>query len=84
MKRLLLAMLRQYKQWISPVLPVSCRYVPTCSEYATEAIDLHGAMRGSYLAMRRLLRCHPFGGHGVDQVPQKFSVPNSPLSEKAS
>jgi uncharacterized protein len=70
MKQILLAMLQQYKRWISPVLPVSCRYVPTCSEYATEAIELHGAMRGSYLALRRLLRCHPFGGHGVDQVPR--------------
>ena len=84
MKRLLLAMLRQYKRWISPVLPVSCRYVPTCSEYATEAIEVHGVMRGSYLALRRLMRCHPFGGHGVDQVPQKFSVAHSQFSEKAS
>jgi putative membrane protein insertion efficiency factor len=82
MKRILLAMLRQYKKWISPVLPVSCRYVPTCSEYAVEALELHGAARGSYLALRRLLRCHPFGGHGVDQVPQEFSVPSSQFSEK--
>jgi uncharacterized protein len=74
MKRLLLTMLRQYKRWISPVLPVSCRYVPTCSEYATEAIELHGAMHGSYLAARRLLRCHPFGGHGIDQVPRTVNV----------
>jgi uncharacterized protein len=69
----LLALLRQYKRWISPVLPVSCRYVPTCSEYAVEAVELHGSARGSYLALRRLLRCHPFGGHGVDQVPRQIS-----------
>jgi putative membrane protein insertion efficiency factor len=82
MKRILLALLRQYKRWISPVLPVSCRYVPTCSEYAVEAVELHGAARGSYLALRRLLRCHPFGGHGVDQVPQQFPVLRSQFSEK--
>lgn len=73
MKRILLALLRQYKRWISPVLPVSCRYVPTCSEYAVEAVELHGAARGSYLALRRLLRCHPLGGHGLDQVPRQFT-----------
>jgi len=82
MKRILLALLRQYKRWISPVLPVSCRYVPTCSEYAVEAVELHGAARGSYLALRRLLRCHPFGGHGVDQVPQQVPVLRSQFSEK--
>jgi len=82
MKRILLALLRQYKRWISRVLPVSCRYVPTCSEYAVEAVELHGAARGSYLALRRLLRCHPFGGHGVDQVPQQFPVLRSQFSEK--
>jgi putative membrane protein insertion efficiency factor len=82
MKRILLAVLRQYKRWISPVLPVSCRYVPTCSEYAMEAVALHGAARGSYLALRRLLHCHPFGGHGVDQVPRQFSVDGSQLADK--
>ena len=82
MKRILLGILRQYKRWISPVLPVSCRYVPTCSEYAMEAVELHGAMGGSYLAIRRLVRCHPFGGHGVDQVPQQFAIPGSQFSEK--
>jgi uncharacterized protein len=82
MKRILLALLRQYKRWISPVLPVSCRYVPTCSEYAVEAVELHGSARGSYLALRRLLRCHPFGRHGVDQVPREFPVLSSQFSEK--
>jgi putative membrane protein insertion efficiency factor len=82
MKQILLALLRQYKRWISPVLPVSCRYVPTCSEYAVEAVTLHGAGRGSYLALRRLMRCHPFGSHGVDQVPQQFSVTSSQFPDK--
>jgi uncharacterized protein len=82
MKRILLALLRQYKRWISPVLPVSCRYVPTCSEYAVEAVELHGSARGSYLALRRLLRCHPFGRHGVDQFPREFPVLSSQFSEK--
>ncbi len=66
---IVLKLLGAYKRWISPMLPVACRYVPTCSEYAIEAVAVHGAARGSYLALRRLLRCHPFGGHGVDQVP---------------
>lgn len=49
--------------------PSPCRYYPTCSAYAVEALELHGALRGSWLAARRLLRCHPWGGHGVDPVP---------------
>jgi putative membrane protein insertion efficiency factor len=71
MKALLLAVLRIYKNCISPALPVACRYVPTCSEYAMEAVEEHGALRGSWLAMRRLARCHPFGGHGADPVPPR-------------
>ena len=71
MKSLLLAALRIYKNWVSPALPAACRYVPTCSEYAMQAVEEHGALRGSWLALRRLARCHPFGGHGVDQVPPR-------------
>ena len=82
MKRMLLAILKQYKRWISPMLPVSCRYLPTCSEYAMEAVEIHGAIRGSYLAARRLLRCHPFGGHGVDLVPCQSHVHGSEFSEQ--
>jgi uncharacterized protein len=62
--------LRLYKRWISPALPHSCRFVPTCSEYAMEAVERHGAMRGSVLAIGRLLRCHPFARAGYDPVPQ--------------
>ncbi len=69
MKAVLVWMLKGYKRWISPLLPVSCRYVPTCSEYAMEAITIHGAVRGSVLALGRLLRCHPFVRGGYDPVP---------------
>jgi uncharacterized protein len=61
--------LRLYKRWISPMLPHSCRFVPTCSEYALEAVERHGALRGSMMAIARLLRCHPFARAGVDSVP---------------
>lgn len=58
-----------YRLFISPWLPPSCRYRPTCSEYALEALKLHGPIKGGYLTTRRLMRCHPFGGHGYDPVP---------------
>ena len=61
--------LRGYKRWISPMLPHACRFVPTCSEYALEAVELHGALRGTWLAMERFLRCHPFARAGYDPVP---------------
>jgi putative membrane protein insertion efficiency factor len=67
--QVLLAILRAYKRFISPALPTACRYLPTCSEYAIEAVERHGAIRGSWLALRRLSRCNPFGGHGYDPVP---------------
>ena len=60
---------RCYRYFISPLLPPSCRYTPTCSEYALDALKLHGPFRGSWLAIRRLGRCHPWGGHGHDPVP---------------
>ena len=61
--------LRVYRRLLSPWLGPACRYWPTCSTYAEEAIRRHGAARGSWLALRRLSRCHPFGGRGVDLVP---------------
>jgi putative membrane protein insertion efficiency factor len=69
MKSLQLLMIRLYRAGISPALPAMCRYQPTCSEYAYEAIERHGVMRGSWMALRRLSRCRPGGGHGVDPVP---------------
>jgi putative membrane protein insertion efficiency factor len=67
--RVLLAVIRAYRTAISPVRPPTCRYIPSCSAYAVEAIELHGAARGSWLAVRRLLRCHPFHAGGHDPVP---------------
>ena len=63
-----LQLLRAYKRAISPQLPTACRYVPTCSEYAMEAVERYGAVRGGWLALTRLLRCHPFAGAGYDPV----------------
>ncbi len=66
---LLTSLVRLYQRFISPMTPPSCRYVPTCSQYAIEAIRKHGPIRGLYLALRRILRCHPWGGSGYDPVP---------------
>ncbi|MFL6207745.1 MAG: membrane protein insertion efficiency factor YidD [Pyrinomonadaceae bacterium] len=68
MKYLLLAFIRLYKVTISPLLPPACRFVPTCSEYACEAVSRHGALRGGWQSLRRLLRCHPFHPGGYDPV----------------
>ena len=68
MKSALLGLLRLYKRWISPAFPPSCRYVPTCSEYAMEAVERHGAVRGGVMASWRLLRCHPLAKGGLDAV----------------
>lgn len=73
MKRLLSLILilpiRFYQLSISPLLPPSCRFTPTCSQYAIEAIRRHGPLKGLWLALRRLSRCHPWGGSGYDPVP---------------
>ncbi|MCU1301360.1 MAG: yidD [Candidatus Sulfotelmatobacter sp.] len=63
-----LQLLRTYKWAISPLLPAACRYVPTCSEYAMEAVERYGALRGGWMAIGRILRCHPFAGSGYDPV----------------
>lgn len=68
-RRIFILPIRFYQLCISPMLPDSCRFVPTCSQYAIEAIMKHGIFRGSYLAIRRILRCHPWGGSGYDPVP---------------
>jgi putative membrane protein insertion efficiency factor len=67
-KNLALLMLRGYKRILSPFLPLSCRYVPTCSEYAIEAVERYGAVRGGLMAVGRVLRCHPFVRGGFDPV----------------
>ena len=63
-------LIRAYQLLVAPILPQSCRFYPSCSHYAAEAIELHGPRQGSWLALRRLLRCHPWGGHGYDPVPE--------------
>ena len=69
MKRVLLAIIRFYKRAISPYLPPSCRFTPTCSEYAAEAIQKHGALKGLGLAVWRVMRCNPLCKGGYDPVP---------------
>jgi putative membrane protein insertion efficiency factor len=81
--RLLLAVIRFYRTAISPALPPSCRYTPSCSAYAVEAIEIHGAGRGSWLALRRLLRCHPFHAGGHDPVPSPVASAEKVSGEQA-
>jgi uncharacterized protein len=68
-RRLLAALIRGYQLAISPALPPSCRFTPSCSQYALEAVTRHGALKGSWLAACRLVRCHPFHPGGFDPVP---------------
>jgi putative membrane protein insertion efficiency factor len=63
--------IKLYKWLISPLLPMACRHVPTCSEYAMQAIMVHGIFKGTWLAVKRIARCHPWGTHGYDPVPEK-------------
>ena len=68
-KRVLLWLIRFYRASLSPLHPACCRFTPTCSQYAMEAVEKYGAVRGGYLALRRILRCHPFHKGGYDPVP---------------
>jgi len=81
MKSLALGLLRLYKRWISPAFPPACRYVPTCSEYAMEALERYGALRGGVMAAGRVARCHPFAKGGLDPVV-KDAVRNPTPSHK--
>ncbi len=69
MKTILVLLIRVYQRLLSPALPPSCRFYPSCSEYACEAILKHGALKGVYLGARRILRCHPWHAGGYDPVP---------------
>ncbi|MEO7987631.1 MAG: membrane protein insertion efficiency factor YidD [Gemmatimonadales bacterium] len=68
-RQALAALIRGYQRFISPLLPPSCRFYPSCSQYALEAVTRHGALKGGWLAARRLARCHPFNPGGFDPVP---------------
>ena len=70
-RALLEAIVRLYQLILRPILPPACRYHPTCSDYALEALKFHGAAKGSWLATKRICRCHPWGGSGFDPVPPK-------------
>ncbi|URR34921.1 membrane protein insertion efficiency factor YidD [Thermosynechococcus sp. HN-54] len=73
LSKVLLFLIRAYQRWISPLFLPTCRYTPTCSAYAVEAIARFGAVKGTYLAARRILRCHPFAAGGYDPVPDLHS-----------
>jgi len=72
----LIAPIRAYKFVLSPLLPPSCRFQPTCSSYAIEAIERHGPARGVWLGTKRICRCHPWGGSGYDPVPETLATPH--------
>ena len=74
MKQILILLVRGYQVVLSPLLPAACRYHPTCSYYAVEALEKHGALRGGWLAVKRIARCHPFRAGGFDPVPEPPSA----------
>jgi putative membrane protein insertion efficiency factor len=76
MRLVLIAIIKFYKYFISPLLGNRCRFYPSCSSYSLEALQLHGAIIGSYLTLKRLLKCHPFHEGGIDPVPEKFGNKN--------
>ncbi len=71
LQKIMIAVIKLYQKGISPFLPHVCRYNPSCSQYFIEALQIHGFLKGSYLGIKRLLRCHPWGGQGDDPVPPK-------------
>ncbi|MBQ4425014.1 MAG: membrane protein insertion efficiency factor YidD [Lachnospiraceae bacterium] len=85
MKRVLIALVRFYQKYLSPLKRgATCKYLPTCSEYAAEALERYGALTGSYLAIRRILRCNPFSDGGVDPVPVSLPRRNMARQDKLS
>lgn len=78
MKKIFIFLVRGYQRFISPALPKSCRYYPTCSQYMIDALNTHGALRGFLMGTARILRCHPFVQGGIDYVPLKFSLKRNP------
>ena len=76
MRFMLIAIIKFYKYFISPLLGSNCRFYPSCSSYSLEALQRHGAIIGSFLTLKRLLKCHPFHQGGIDPVPEKFGNKN--------
>ena len=74
MKKILILLIRGYQKYLSPMKRVHCPYIPTCSQYGLEAIEKHGAIKGSVLACWRILRCNPFSHGGIDFVPDEFHI----------
>lgn len=83
MKHLLIALLRVYRFAISPMYGQVCRYYPSCSAYALESVQVHGSLRGSWLAVRRLGRCHPWADGGLDPVPPRRRTPSDAVNHTA-
>lgn len=81
MSRLLIFLVRGYQRFISPLFPPSCRYYPTCSAYMIQAIQVHGAVKGTLMGTSRILRCHPFVKGGIDYVPTKFSLKRNTVDQ---
>jgi uncharacterized protein len=79
-RRALVAPIRAYQRFVSPLLGERCRFYPSCSEYMARAVLRHGPLRGAYLGLRRLVRCHPWNPGGVDHVPERFSWRRIPLT----
>ena len=76
MKKLLISIIKFYRKYLSPLKRSStCIYIPTCSQYAVEALERFGALKGTWLTIKRLCRCHPWGGYGFDPVPEKEETP---------
>jgi putative membrane protein insertion efficiency factor len=80
-RRALLVPLLAYRYGLSPFMPPACRFAPSCSEYAQDALLRHGAIGGSWLTLRRLCRCHPWGGSGYDPVPENFGLSRGPATQ---
>ena len=72
MKFILISLIRFYQRFISPLTPPACRFTPTCSQYTLEAIQKYGALKGTWLGIKRICRCHPWGGSGYDPVPYRL------------
>ncbi|MDC3415028.1 membrane protein insertion efficiency factor YidD [Terrihalobacillus insolitus] len=83
MKGAFIFLIRMYQKVISPILPPSCRFYPTCSQYGVEAIERFGPWRGGYLTLKRIVKCHPFHPGGVDLVPKKNNKKNDPSNESS-